>query len=165
MNDYKYCPVCATELSSKEIEGRLRQFCDKCGWIHYKNPLPAVSCLVIDDDNRMLLIKRGVEPCLGTWCLPGGFMEADESLADAVKRELKEETGLDGVAGKIIGAHLHKNTIYGPVLIIGLETVVTGGTLKAGDDAQDAAFFPISALPEIPLESHSNLIRDYLLSS
>ncbi|MGB3111363.1 MAG: NUDIX hydrolase, partial [Candidatus Omnitrophota bacterium] len=101
MEDYKYCPMCASALRLSEADGRDRLNCPKCGWIDYRNPLPVVACLVSNDDGDLLLIKRGIEPCRGSWALPGGFIEAGETIQDAGERELFEETGLQGVPERL----------------------------------------------------------------
>ena len=62
----------------------------------YKYPRPAVTvdAILISDQNSVLLIERGAEPFLGKWALPGGFIDMDEELEEACKREVEEETGL-----------------------------------------------------------------------
>ena len=78
--DVKYCPHCGSGLELKYAEGRERKVCKECKSIYYINPLPAATSLVLNDKNQLLLGKRGVEPAKGQWCLPGGFVEIDESM-------------------------------------------------------------------------------------
>jgi len=162
MKDYRFCPFCKGSFVEKHLEGHARNVCRKCGWIAYKNPLPAVSCLVSNPKNELLLIKRGIEPYKGAWCIPGGFVEMNETLREAAQRELVEETGVSGKAGRFVGAYIQKSRMYGAVMIVGIELTAKSSRVKAGDDAEDARFFPFKHLPEIPLESHRNLIKDYL---
>ena len=70
------------------LEGRKRLFCPKCGKIYYENPIPVVAVIARDNQGRILLIKRKVEPCKGEWALPSGFMEIEETPVQAVLREL-----------------------------------------------------------------------------
>jgi ADP-ribose pyrophosphatase YjhB (NUDIX family) len=72
---------------------RTRACCDSCGRIEYSNPKIVVSCVVLTDDDRCLLAKRAIEPCLGTWGIPQGFMEHGETTREAAAREVWEETG------------------------------------------------------------------------
>ena len=153
--------MCATTLQTGEVEGRDRLNCPKCGWVDYRNPLPVVACLVSSDGGDLLLIKRNVEPCRGCWALPGGFIENDETIQDAGKRELFEETGLKGNPGRLVGAHVHESPMYGAILMVGLEYIIEGGELAPGDDASEAKFIPRAKLPEVPFASHRNLIEEF----
>jgi ADP-ribose pyrophosphatase YjhB (NUDIX family) len=93
----KHCTECSGLLVHKIPEGdnKRRHLCVDCGWISYNNPKVIVACIVYNDDNELLLIKRAIEPQVGCWSLPAGFMEEGESLQEAACRELYEETGLD----------------------------------------------------------------------
>ena len=161
MMDFQYCPVCGSELIYKTVDDRQRKVCQRCGWIYYKNPISAVAAMVSDGD-RLLLVKRDIEPYKGEWCVPGGFIEFGESLNDACLRELREETSITGVPGKVIGAHIQKSKIYGEVLIVGIEVIPDKNEPVPGDDARSADFIYFTDLPEIKLESHSRLIEEYL---
>lgn len=159
--NYKYCPLCAGALGSKFIEERDRLVCPDCGWINYRNPLPVVACLVRNPEGQLLLIKRGIEPCIGSWALPGGFIETEETIAEAGVRELREETGLRGSAGRLVDVCAQNSSKYGPILIAGMEFIVEGWELTVGDDAADAAFFPVATLPEIPFSAHRTIIEKF----
>lgn len=165
MKNYKFCPICGNNLGEKVLEGRERPFCVKCGWVHYVNPLPVVSCLVLNGKKELLLIKRGIEPAIGEWALPGGFLELEETPEEAGQRELAEETGLRGIPGRHIGINTHISPVYGHLLMIGIEYIVEDFTLKVGDDAEDAAFYPVGGLPDIPFLSHRKLIISFLSHS
>jgi ADP-ribose pyrophosphatase YjhB (NUDIX family) len=109
----------------------------------------------------VLLVKRSVEPKKGLWCLPGGFMELGETPEQAALRELKEETGLAGRIEMLLGVYANPSVIYHTVLMVGYLVKSYSGTLIAGDDADDAAFFHYDRLPEIAFESHINFMRIY----
>jgi 8-oxo-dGTP diphosphatase len=162
MEEFKYCPMCASSLREEHIEGRNRLVCSECGWINYLNPLPVITCLVSNPQGDLLLIKRGVEPCQGCWALPGGFIERQETIQEAGRRELEEETGLKGEPGRLVGAHVHESPLYGSVVVLGMEFAITDGKITVGDDASDAKFFPRNELPEIPFKSHIALINEFL---
>ncbi|HNX90890.1 MAG TPA: NUDIX hydrolase [Candidatus Omnitrophota bacterium] len=162
MKKFEYCPFCAVELKPAVIENRERLKCGKCGWVDYKNPLPAVAVFVTDSANRLLLVKRAFAPYKGAWSIPGGFVEMGETIEQAALRELAEETGLSGTAGDFVGAHIDHNDVYGSVMIVGVEVFADKFDLTAGDDASGADFFATGDIPEIPILSHRILIQKYL---
>jgi ADP-ribose pyrophosphatase YjhB (NUDIX family) len=97
-----------------------------------------VGAIVADDQGRLLMIKRGHEPGAGLWSIPGGRIEPGESDAEAVVREMIEETGLTVEVGRLIG-RVQRPGLNGAVIDIrDYAATVTGGTLRAGDDAADA---------------------------
>ena len=90
----KYCHQCATELTHKIPEGddKLRHCCEACDSIFYQNPNNVVGTLPYYED-KVLLCKRAIEPRLGKWTLPAGFMENGESSLEGAVRETREEAG------------------------------------------------------------------------
>jgi ADP-ribose pyrophosphatase YjhB (NUDIX family) len=102
---------------------------------------------VIVRDGKVLLVKRGKEPYKGCWSLPGGGVEPGESLRDAVKREVREETGLEVEVGRVAG---YREGFVGDdhYVVIAFHVAVTGGELEAGDDAEACEFVEPSTLTE-----------------
>lgn len=143
---YNYCPMCGEKLSLSFIDGRKRKHCDSCGFTYYRNPLPCVSIIGIKD-NEIALIKRGLEPSKGTWAPPSGFMEFGEKPEETALRELYEETSLKGEVIELLGVHSQKVKIYGSLVIIIFLVRITGGKIKAGDDAAEAKFFNLEETP------------------
>ena len=115
-------------------------------------PEVCVGAVVIDDD-RLLLIRRGHGPAAGDWSLPGGRVEFGETMAEALVREVQEETGLEVVAGDYIGhveifgddAHFVVHDYYA----IAFDPDV----LVAGDDAAEAAWVDLHAVAELNLSA------------
>ena len=100
--------------------------------------IPCVGAIVADSQGRLLMIKRGHEPGAGLWSIPGGRIEPGETDAEAVVREMIEETGLTVEVGRLIG-RVQRPGLNGAVVDIrDYAATVTGGTLRAGDDAADA---------------------------
>ena len=88
-----YCPRCATAMVSADDHGTVRPTCPKCGYVWYRNPVPAAGVVLVEN-GRVLLVKRRWDPRAGSWCLPAGFMEAGETPEQTAVRELEEETGV-----------------------------------------------------------------------
>lgn len=164
MDDRKrYCPFCGGPLTARHAEGRDRLFCETERRFLYENPVPASTALVRDDAGRILLVRRSREPGLGLWALPGGFVENGESPAEAARRELEEETGLRGDGAELIDVIYQESEFYRTaLLIIGYRFSGHEGGLRAGDDADEAAFFPPEELPSLAFESHRRLIERVL---
>ena len=100
--------------------------------------IPCVGAIVADGQGRLLMIKRGHEPGAGLWSIPGGRIEPGETDAEALVREMIEETGLTVEVGRLIG-RVRRPGLNGAVIDIrDYAATVTGGTLRPGDDAADA---------------------------
>ena len=164
MRKKTFCPYCGTRLTEKICEGSPRLFCEHCDEPIYENPIPASCLVVVDNINRVLLVKRSVEPKKGFWCLPGGFMELGESPEKAALRELEEETGLSGRIEMLLGVSSNPSALYHTVLMVGYLIRQYSGTLIAGDDAEDAVYYHYNELPKIAFDSHERFIRMYYAS-
>lgn len=159
-----FCARCAARLEFRTIEGRARLCCPCCKSITYENPIPATAAVVIDSDHRLLLVRRSVEPGKGLWCLPGGFMEIGETPEQCVLRELQEETGLSGNIDRFIGIEMSQSPLHESVLVAAYIISDWKGAMKAGDDAEEARFFPGDRLPEIAFKSHLRFIARVIKS-
>ncbi len=158
----EFCPYCGFKLTRKMLEGRERLYCSKCKKIYYENPTPVVAVVTRNDEGKILLIKRKIEPCKGEWALPSGFMEIDESPIEAALRELAEETGLKGKLKKLIGVYPNNSEIHGYLVTIIYEVEILGGKLCAADDAEEAEFFAVKQLPLLAFQSHREALGEVL---
>ena len=116
-----------------------------------RRPVPAVAAVIVED-GRLLLIRRGAEPSRGKWSLPGGSVEWGETLTDAVRREVCEETGLEIEVGKVAGVFdiITDDAEYHYVVVDYLARSV-GGELRPGDDASDARWVSAEELDSLDL--------------
>ncbi len=150
-----FCLQCgAMMVFSHDHEEKLRKRCPECGWTYYKNPVPAVACVVLNEKREILIIKRLVEPQKGLWALPSGYIEINQSPEEAAVDELAEETGFEGRVASFVGYYDGTSPIYEKVLSLGFFLEITGGKLEAGDDAEEAKFVPLSELPELAFSAH-----------
>ena len=90
--NYKYCPNCKGLL--EVYEGNHFR-CSQCGFTIYRNPKPTASAIITDEENRVLLGKRSIVPSKGLWDVPGGFLELGESPEVGLRREIREELGVE----------------------------------------------------------------------
>jgi ADP-ribose pyrophosphatase YjhB (NUDIX family)/GNAT superfamily N-acetyltransferase len=132
-------------MEHRFAEGRDREVCPACGFIFYRNPVPAVG-VVVALDERVVLIRRRYEPRAGYWALPAGYMELGESTEEAAIRECHEETGLLVQIDHLLGVYSFGAGEQSGLVIIYAATAA-GGTLQANDDATEAGTFPLDALP------------------
>ena len=113
--------------------------------------------------DTILFVRRAYEPEKGAWSLPGGFLELGETLEEGAKRELKEETNLNGEVVKLLGTCSHFNSVFGDILLIGIKmNIENWDDLKTGDDAYDATFFKIDECPELAFECHQKIFNMYI---
>lgn len=98
----KYCPRCGSSGFRKAGERSLK--CNQCGFHFFVNSAAAVAALISNEEDKLLLTTRGVEPDYGKLDLPGGFIDPGETAENAVKRELREELGLKVKSLKYLGS-------------------------------------------------------------
>ncbi len=156
----RHCPYCAHELARQNVDGRVRPVCPSCRTILYRDPKLAAAVLV-ESGGRLLLVRRGVGPRLGDWCLPSGFVEEDESPSAAAVRECREETGLEIEIGDLLDVISFDDRTRrkkGALILYSAHPV--GGRLTPGDDASDAALFAPEELPSnIAFDGHRRAIK------
>lgn len=155
----RYCSKCGGAIEVRPVGDRPREVCSVCGEVFYQNPLPAAAALVLDEQRRVLLVKRGIEPNKGSWCLPIGFAEMGESIAQAALRELREETGVVGAILRLIDADSWESPVYGDLLVVTFEVDKLSGEVTPGDDADDVSYFAIDRLPPLAFPSNEKAIR------
>lgn len=162
-NGYRFCPRCAAKLLRREIDGHQRLVCEAsdCDFVFYHNPIPGAG-VIIYTEQGLLLVKRAHPPRIGSWCLPAGYMEWDESPARTAVRETLEETGLIIEIDSLFNVYSGDDDPRTNAILILYEAHIVGGELQAGDDAMEAAFFSLNGIPEdIAFVAHQDAI-DYL---
>lgn len=129
----------------RDHEEKARLVCTACGRMQYKNPIPAVAILVLNDTGELLLVKRKAAPQAGMWALPSGYMEIFLTPEQNAIAELQEETGLEGEIERFISWHYGYSPIYERVLSLGFRLRANGGKLQAGTTRKRPNSSPLRA--------------------
>ena len=146
-----------SDLGEREVAGRLRPSCASCDAIVFLDPKVAVA-VVATDDGKILMVKRAIDPMMGRWSLPAGYVDRGEVVEEAAVREVREETGVEVRLDSLLGVYSSPGA---PVILVAYAATVTAGTASAGDEAQDVAYFPANGLPEMPFPHDDEIMRDW----
>ena len=141
LDGWRFCPRCGADG-----EHRGGSFaCPACGSVAWANSVPGAHAL-IERDGRILLGRRAFDPGAGCWGLPGGFLEEAEAPLDGMRREVREETGLDVEPGALFGTWLAPHGER-TVLVLVYRAAVVGGVERAADDITELGWFGRDELP------------------
>ena len=157
-DEIKFCYRCGSPLGSEGVHGRTRPVCPSCGLIVFVDPKVVVAVLIAVD-SRLVLIRRAIEPGIGLWSFPSGYVDRGEPLESAAAREVKEESGLDVELTGLVGLYSGDDD---PVVLAVYTGEVRGGELSAGDETDDVGLFDPDALPELAFPRDHGIIRDWL---
>lgn len=144
--EVRYCPRCGAAMSTAEVHGTPRRVCRGCGHVHFTDPKVAVGVLCVRAE-KVLLVRRAMDPERGRWALPAGFLDHGEDARVAAAREVAEETGVSVAIGAVLD-------VFGttPLFLLFAGRWLAGEPV-AGDDADDAGFFGRDELPDLAFES------------
>lgn len=144
LDGWRYCPRCRAEL--ERDEGRVE--CPQCGFVSYAGSKPTASALCVDESGRVLLSRRGVEPFKGLWDFPGGFLEECEHPLECVRRELREEAGVEIEPLELLGIWMD---VYGDggacTLNLYWAARIIEGDPRPADDVAELRWFEPEEIP------------------
>ena len=145
---FTHCPVCG---SADFIQNNVKsKRCESCGFVYYINPSSAVASFIVNKQGDLLVCKRGKDPEKGTWDLPGGFVDGNETAEEAISREIFEE-----LQTKVTDANylfsLPNEYEYSKLTVPTLDmffecTLENLNNLKPSDDVEDCFFVPLKEL-------------------
>jgi ADP-ribose pyrophosphatase YjhB (NUDIX family) len=160
--EFRYCPRCGGGLDKRVVKANepKRLVCQVCSFIFYQDPKVVAGTIFILDGG-IVLLKRGVEPALGKWVFPGGYVDRGEAVYDAAIRETKEESNLDVKLGPLLNVYSYPRS---PNVIVVYTAEVVSGTLAAADESVDARVFKPNEIPwdELAFDSTRDALRDYI---
>lgn len=165
-NILKYCPKCGAHSFVPQKDNSL--ICEKCGFHFYYNAASSVAAIIIDEQGRLLLTRRGINPKKGTLDLPGGFVSEDESSEAALKREIMEELNAEVVDYKYIRSYPNRYEYSGMTVFTNdaafVCTLRDYSHLKADDDVAAFMWVDPSSLDTelIGIPSIRKMVQDYI---
>lgn len=161
--EYRYCPTCAGLLQARLLKPGEpeRLVCTKCGQVLYLDPKVAVGTIIRTDDDRLVLVRRAIEPGYGLWVFPGGYVDRGEEVTAAAIREAREEAGLDVALEGLINIYSYASR---SLIVIVYAARVVGGELCTDDECLEARLFTPDEVPWDQLAFHSTnqALREYL---
>ncbi len=160
MSGWRFCPRCGTPLASRELGGRPRGAC-ACGFVDWKNPVPAAAVMLLRDPGPELLwVRRAHPPKQGLWSLPSGFQEWDEDIGACALRELAEETGLAAALGPLVGVYSAFDDPRHNALLVVYRADWAGGEARPGDDADAIGWYPLASPPALAWHAQRRALKD-----
>ena len=156
--EYNYCPRCGSALESADLFGKARAVCPNCNWVHFADPKVAVAVL-IQDEGKVLLVRRAVDPYRGLWTLPAGFIEAGEDPVIAAERECLEETNLQVYVTSLIDVLYGQEHKRGAHILIAYRGEPYSGDIRPGDDVDQVAYFSQNELPPLAFASTLKILE------
>jgi ADP-ribose pyrophosphatase YjhB (NUDIX family) len=161
--EYRFCPRCGGSLEPRVIKASEpeRLVCAACGFVFYLDPKIAVGTIIRTDSNRLILVRRAIEPGYGKWVFPGGYVDRGEPLTVAAIREAREECGLDVRLDGLVNIYSYPGRA--PVIVVYAATAM-GGVMCGDEECLETAEFDSAAIPwnNLAFRSTEEGLRDYL---
>jgi 8-oxo-dGTP diphosphatase len=157
----RFCPLCGARLQRAPVppDQREQAVCPACEFVFYLNP-KVVAGTIPEQDGRLLLTRRSINPGRGLWTFPGGFVDFGETVSDAAVRETREETGLSVELTGLLNVYSYPGS---PVIIV-YTARVTGGTLTPCAENDLLEWVAPGAIPWVALafDSTREALREWV---
>jgi 8-oxo-dGTP diphosphatase len=159
---YRFCHSCGGRLETRRLKTTEpeRPVCTACGYVVYLDPKVAVGTIIRAEDQRLVLVRRAIEPGYGLWVFPGGYVDRGEQIVEAAIREAREESGLDVRIDRLVNIYSYGGG--SPIIIVYAATAL-GGELCADEECLDACLFTPEEIPweQLAFRSTTDALRDY----
>jgi 8-oxo-dGTP diphosphatase len=160
---YRFCPRCGDRLESRLLKAGepARLVCTGCAFVFYLDPKIAVGTIIRTAADRIVLVRRAIEPGYGKWVFPGGYVDRGEPLTVAAVREAREECGLDVRLDGLVNIYSYAGKA--PVIVVYAATALSGA-LATDDEGLEVREVTAAAIPwdHLAFRSTQEALRDYL---
>ena len=138
-----------------------RLVCRACGFVFYLDPKVAVGTIVRTEDDRIVLVRRAIEPGYGLWVFPGGYVDRGETVTAAALRETREEAGLDVRLDGLVNIYSYPGR---PIIIIVYTASILGGELRIDEESLEARLFTPADIPwtDLAFVSTRDALKDFM---
>ncbi len=161
----RFCALCGSEMEPRVVlpDRKEHRTCPRCGFIFFPSAKLVAGCVVVDA-GRVLLLRRGIEPALGKWTFPGGFVDYGESAAEAALRETLEEVGMRVTLGPVLGVYFDPRNAKASVVTYLAAPIDGGPQLTA--EATEVGYFAPDRIPwgELAFRSTHDALTDWVAS-
>lgn len=154
----RFCPHCGRSITERIVSGRPRPHCPTCGVTFFADPKLAVAVLV-ESRGQIVLQRRTIDPGLGRWTFPSGYVERGERPEAAAVREVLEEVGVQVRLTRLIGLYSRPGD---PVVLAVYAGHAIGGSLVAGEETDAASLFAPDRLPQLAFAHDAEIIATWL---
>jgi ADP-ribose pyrophosphatase YjhB (NUDIX family) len=157
LEDVHYCPRCGKDATVRFPRSIT---CPNCGYGAFYNPKPVACTITSDQNNEILLMRRGFQPNRGKWSMPGGFVDLGESVEEAAIRETQEEMNLEIELQGLVGVYSRSTDR----IVVVVYAARTEGTPTRTEEALEVGAFRPTTIPwhELAFWSDGRALRDYL---
>jgi 8-oxo-dGTP diphosphatase len=160
---YRFCPACGGRLEPRTLKAGApdRLVCAACGFVFYMDPKVAVGTIIRTRDDRLVLVRRAIEPGYGLWVFPGGYIDHGEQVTEAAVREAREESGLDVRIDRLVNIYSYGGT--SPIIIVYTASIL-GGELCTDEECLEARLFTPEEIPweALAFRSTREALEEYL---
>jgi ADP-ribose pyrophosphatase YjhB (NUDIX family) len=161
----RFCALCGSEMRMRTVLPDHKRFkvCGRCGFVYFPGPRLVAGCLVVDS-RRVLLLRRGIEPQIGKWTFPGGYVDLGETPATAAVRETREEVGMRVELGRPLG--IYSDPAYPSVAVVVYMAMPGVEEASVSDEASEVHYFAPADIPwnELAFPTTVDALRDWLAS-